>query len=130
MKCMMPQIMESSISSLILPIKIHVRSQFRKIKRAPFLTFQKKIKVPKIIRIKMSQILSGKVAVQNHKVPHWLSLIIIILIVLLNNLTLRKKNMRVRYHLSLILGILIPSNASKKRDLLSKKVVTLLLFNN
>lgn len=130
MKCMMPQIMERSISSLILPIKIHVRSQFRKIKRAPFLTFQKKIKVPKIIRIKMSQILSGKVAVQNHKVPHWLSLIIIILIVLLNNLTLRKKNMRVRYHLSLILGILIPSNASKKRDLLSKKVVTLLLFNN
>jgi len=130
MKCMMPQIMECSISSLILPIKIHVRSQFRKIKRAPFLTFQKKIKVPKIIRIKMSQILSGKVSVQNHKVPHWLSLIIIILIVLLNNLTLRKKNMRVRYHLSLILGILIPSNASKKRDLLSKKVVTLLLFNN
>ena len=130
MKCMMPQIMESSISSLILPIKIHVRRQFRKIKRAPFLTFQKKIKVPKIIRIKMSQILSGKVAVQNHKVPHWLSLIIIILIVLLNNLTLRKKNMRVRYHLSLILGILIPSNTSKKRDLLSKKVVTLLLFNN
>jgi len=105
---MMPQIMERSISSLILPIKIHVRSQFRKIKRAPFLTFQKKIKVPKIIRIKMSQILSGKVAVQNHKVPHWLSLIIIILIVLLNNLTLRKKNMRVRYHLNLILGILIP----------------------
>jgi len=130
MKCMMPQIMESSISSLILPIKIHVRSQFRKIKRAPFLTFPKKIKVPKIIRIKMSQILSGKVAVQNHKVPHWLSLIIIILIVLLNNLTLRKKNMRVRYRLSLILGILIPSNTSKKRDLLSKKVVTLLLFNN